>query len=162
MNNPYESETGCCPLFDPATLEEKELHWEDKLFIKDKVFCLFYMPMNFGKVVTRLFEKITEADAFTMPDPPLALSDHTSKWSMDLYIEVPKEVPGAENVKLSGDYLCKVYEGPYKDTGKWCDQMKKWVESKGKTIKKYLMYYTCCPKCAKHYGKNYVVIIAEV
>jgi len=24
------------------------------------------------------------------------------------------------------------------------------------------MWYTTCPKCAKKYGKNYVVIIAEV
>jgi len=23
-------------------------------------------------------------------------------------------------------------------------------------------YYTTCPKCAKHYGKNYVVAFAEV
>ncbi len=24
------------------------------------------------------------------------------------------------------------------------------------------MYYTTCPKCAKHYDKNHVVILAEV
>ena len=27
---------------------------------------------------------------------------------------------------------------------------------------KMLEWYTTCPKCAKAYGKNYVVIIAEV
>jgi hypothetical protein len=24
------------------------------------------------------------------------------------------------------------------------------------------MWYTTCPKCAKKYGKNYVVILAEI
>ena len=56
----------------------------------------------------------------------------------------------------------KVFEGPFKNTNQWCQQMAEWVGSKGKTIKRYLMYYPTCPKCAKHYGKNYVVILAEV
>ena len=33
---------------------------------------------------------------------------------------------------------------------------------KGKEIKKMFTYYTMCPKCAAHYGKNYVVILAQV
>jgi hypothetical protein len=161
MDHPYESETGCCPRFNPEPWDEKEHAWEDKLFIKDRVRCLFYMPLKFGKAMMRCTEKIQKADAFT-PEPPLCLSDHTSKWNMDLYVEVAKEVPGAENVRLSGMYLSKVFEGPYKDTGKWCEQMTAWVRSQGKEIKKMLMYYTTCPKCAKHYGNNYVVILCQV
>ena len=161
MKNPYESETGCCPRFEPELWDEKEFQWQDKLFIKDKVRCLFYIPLNFGKVIIRCMDKVEKADAFT-PKPPLGLSDHTSLWNMDLYLEVTKEVPGAENVKLSGTYLSKVFEGPYKDTRIWCQQMTEWVQSQGKEIKKHLMYYTTCPKCAKHYGKNYVVYFAQV
>jgi len=160
MEKPYESETGCCPRFDPDPWDESEHMWEDKLFIKDRVRCLFHIPLNFGKVITRCFEKIQKADAFT--EVPLGLSDHTSKWNMNLYVEVAKEIAGAENVRLSGTYLSKVFEGPYKDTGKWCDEMAEWVRSQGKEIKKTLMYYTTCPKCAKHYGKNYVVILCQV
>ncbi len=161
MKNPYESETGCCPRFDPEPWDEKEFQWQDKLFIKDSVRCLFYIPLNFGKVMIRCMDKIEKADAFT-PEPPLGLSDHTSRWNMDLYLEVTKEVPDAENVKLSGTYLSKVFEGPYKDTRIWCQQMAEWVNAQGKEIKKHLMYYTTCPKCAKHYGKNYVVYFAQV
>ena len=40
--------------------------------------------------------------------------------------------------------------------------MQDWVSSKGKAIKRHLMYYTSCPKCAKHYGKNYVVYFAQI
>lgn len=161
MKNPYPTETGCCPRFHPEPWDEKEFQWENKLFIKDRVHCLFHVPSGFGKVVARNMEKISAADAWT-PDPPLCLSDHTSKWNMDVYFEVIKEVPDAENVRLSGTYLSKVFEGPFKETGQWCRQMSAWVESRGKRVQKSLMCYTTCPKCAEHYGKNYVVILAQI
>ncbi len=160
-DNPYPSETGCCPRFVPEPWDEKELRWDNKLFLKDRVRCLFFMPLNFGRVMVRNMARISQADAFT-PAVPVVLSDHTSKWNIDLYIEVAKEIPNAENVRLSGSFLSKVFEGPYKNTRQWCQQMGEWVRSKGKTIKRHLMYYTTCPKCAKHYGKNYVVIVAEI
>ena len=81
---------------------------------------------------------------------------------MDLYIEVAKEVPGAAMARLSGRYVSKVFEGPFKETGNWCRQMAEWMEGRGQKIEKLWMYYTTCPKCARHYGKNYVVILAEV
>ena len=161
MNNPYPSETGCCPRFVPEPWNEKEHQWENKLFLKDRVRCLFHVPLNFGRAMVRNMARIGQAGAFT-PAAPLVLSDHTSRWNTDLYIEITKEIPGAENVRLSGSFLSKVFEGPYKNTGQWCRQTAEWVGSKGKTIKRYLMYYTTCPKCAKHYQKNYVVIVAEV
>jgi hypothetical protein len=40
--------------------------------------------------------------------------------------------------------------------------MDQWVRAQGKTIQKLFMFYTTCPKCARHYGKNYVVILARV
>ncbi len=161
MKSPYPSETGCCPRFVPELWDEKELRWDNKLFLKDRVRCLFYMPLNFGGVMVRNMARIEQAGAFT-PEAPVVLSDHTSKWNMDLYIEVSKEIPGVANVRLSGSFLSKVFEGPYRNTGQWCKQTAEWVKAQGKTIKRHLMYYTTCPKCAKHYGKNYVVILAEV
>ena len=161
MKNPYESETGCCPRFDPEPWNEKELHWDNKLFIKDKVRCLFHMPLTFGKAMLRCMKKMEAADAYT-PKPPLVLSDHTSPWNMDLYIEVSKNVPNTENTAFSGTYLSKVFEGPYKNARLWCDQMAEWVTAQGQENKKQLVYYTTCPKCAKHYGKNYVVYFAQV
>jgi hypothetical protein len=40
--------------------------------------------------------------------------------------------------------------------------MEEYVESKGKKVKKMYFYYTYCPKCAKHYGHNYTVILAQI
>jgi hypothetical protein len=153
-------ETGCCPRFNPEPWEEKVLEWKDKKFIKDHVRTFMFMPMNFGSAMTRVMKKVETAGA-KMPDM-MALSDHTSKWNMDLYLAVDREIDGAENVTLSGKFLTKVYEGDFKDTGKWMEDFKKFAEDKGHKIKKYYMWYTTCPKCAKVYGRNYVVTVAEI
>jgi hypothetical protein len=108
----------------------------------------------------RLDERVRKAGA-RMPDC-LALSDHTSKWNMDIYLAVDREIPDSENVTLSGKFFSKVYEGDFKETGKWCKDFEGRAKSKGLKIKKWYMWYTTCPKCAKKYGKNYVVIIDQV
>ncbi len=65
-------------------------------------------------------------------------------------------------MSISGTFLCKVFEGPYSNIRKWSEEMKAFVESRAKRLKKLYFYYTTCPKCAKKYGKNYVAILAEV
>nr|WP_321521939.1 hydrolase [uncultured Macellibacteroides sp.] len=150
----------CCPPFDPAPWDDKLLIWENKKFIKDKVCTFFYMPLNFGNVIVKLYKKIQEASA-TVPDG-LCLSDHTSRWNMDMYLAVDKEVSTARNITLSGKFYCKVYEGSFIDTAAWCKDYEIELELKGLRKKKMFMWYTTCPKCAKKYGKNYVVIVSEV
>jgi hypothetical protein len=159
MENNTKSSSGCCPPFDPGPWEDKEHIWQDKLFIKDRVRCFLNIPLNFGQVITRLIG-LVEKTGGKIPDN-ICLSDHTSKWSMDIYLAVDKEIPGANNVRFSGKFLTKVYEGPYKNTGTWCNDFKKYVAAKGLDIKKWYMWYTTCPKCAKFYGKNYVVVVSK-
>jgi hypothetical protein len=154
------NEDECCPKFDPTPWNEKLFEWNNKKFVKEKVSTFFHMPLNFGSVMKKLDEKVRSAHAVT-PDW-VCLSDHTSKWNMDLYLAVDKEIPGAENMTLSGKYLSKVYEGPFQDTGKWCKDFEQFASGKGVTSSKWYMWYTTCPKCAKKYGKNYVVIVAQV
>ena len=40
--------------------------------------------------------------------------------------------------------------------------MEAYVTGKGQTVKKLYFHYANCPKCAKHYGKNHVVLFAKV
>ena len=161
MDTLYENaETGCCLRFDPEPWDEKEVTWEDKLFLKDRVRSFLHIPLNFGRVMVRNMEKIAAAGALAAE--PLLLSDENSLWGADVYIGVAKEVPGTTMEWISGTFLTKVFEGPFKDARKWCRQMQAFVESQGKTAKKTYHFYTTCPKCAKHYGKNYVVLVAEV
>ena len=160
MKSKEKTNTECCPKFDPQPWEDKVFDWKDKKFIKDKVFTFFYMPMNFSKVMRKLDAKIRKAEA-TMPDW-ICLSDHTSKWNMDLYLSVDKDIPDCENTALNGKFFSKVYEGPFKDTGKWSKDYKIKAKDKGFDIKKWYMWYTTCPKCAKKYGKNYVVLMSKI
>ena len=118
------------------------------------------MPLNFGAVMKRLNAKVEKAGA-SMPDW-LCLSDHTSMWNMDVFLAVDKEVGDAENTAMTGKFYSKVYEGRYGDTKKWCKDFEKEVKEKGLELKKMYLWYTTCPKCAKKYGKNYVVIIGKV
>jgi hypothetical protein len=150
----------CCPPFDPAPWDDKVLHWDNKLFVKARVFTLFYVPINFGATMKRLNACVEEALA-TIPDW-LCLSDHTSKWNMDLFLAVDKEIPTLENVRLSGNYYCRVYEGNYNETGKWMVDFEKHCEGNAYQIKKMYMWYTTCPKCAKKYGKNFTVILSKI
>ena len=161
MDKLYEqSETGCCPRFDPGPWEDKEIKFQDKLFLKDHVRSFLHIPLNFDTIMVRNMEKIQAADALS-PEP-LLLSDEKSMWGSDVYIAVSKEVPGAQMEKISGTFLSKVFEGPYKNMGKWAKEMQGFVKSKGKELKKMYFFYTTCPKCAKFYGKNYTVIMAQV
>jgi hypothetical protein len=161
MEKLYEhSETGCCPRFNPEPWNDKQVVFQDKLFVKDRVRSLFHIPLNFGKVMVRNMERISEAKA--LPPEPLMLSDENSLWGADVYIAVAKEVPGAEMVRISGTFLTKVFEGPYKNVRNWVQEMKPYVESKAKEMKKMYFFYTTCPKCAEFYGKNYIVILAQV
>ena len=150
----------CCPKFDPEPWEKKIFEWENKKFIIEKVRTLFYAPLNFGDVMTKADAKIRNAGASVNNN--LVLSDHTSKWNMDIYLAVDKDIPNTKTVALSGKYLSNVYEGDFKETGKWCKDFEEYAKSIGFSIEKWYMWYTTCPKCAKLYGKNYVVIIAKV
>jgi hypothetical protein len=149
----------CCPEFDPVPWDEKTFEWNNKKFIKDSVKTFLYMPVNFGSVMRRLNRKVEKQKA-KVPDW-MCLSDHTSKWNMNLYLSVDKEIPDAVNTLLSGTFATKVYEGPYKEAGNWNKDFNAWCNRKGLTPEKQYIWYTTCPKCAKKYGKNYVVMVVK-
>lgn len=152
--------TGCCEPFDPEPWQGKEITWKEKIFVKDEVRCLMHVPVNMGKVVTKNLALIEKAQA--KPAIQLMLVDEKSAWGEDLYIDVSKDVPGAEMATISGTFLTKVFEGPYQDAGKWAEEMTEYVKGKGKELMKMYFSYTTCPNCAKAYGKNYVVLFAQV
>lgn len=160
MDSKSAIEPICCPKFDPTKWDDKIITWDNKKFIKDKVSSFLYIPLNFGKVMTRLTDMVEKAGA-TMPDG-LCLTNHTSSWKMDIYFAVDKEIPGANIASLSGKFYCKTYEGSFKDTGKWCKDYENIVKSKGFKANTLFMWYTTCPKCAKKYGKNYVAIFSSI
>jgi hypothetical protein len=151
--------TGCCEPFNPEPWQEKEIKWENKLFVKDHVTSFLHIPLNMGKKIVKNMALIEKAGA---KGEQLMLSDEKSLWGSDIYIDATREVAGARMATISGTFLTKVFEGPYQNAGKWAKDMAEYVKSKNKNLKKIYFSYTTCPTCAKAYGKNYVVLLAEV
>jgi hypothetical protein len=160
MSNETIKSTGCCEPFNPEPWQGEEIVWNNKLFVKDHVTSFLHMPLNYGGKVAKNMALIEKAEAKSPYQ--LMLTDENSLWGADIYIDVVKDVPGAQMATISGTFLTKVFEGPYKDAGKWAKEMEEYVKGKGKEIKKLYFSYTTCPKCAKAYGKNYVVLFAQI
>jgi len=150
----------CCPRFDPVPWDGQTLTWHDKRFVRDHVTSLFHIPLNYGAVMTRVDNAIRAAGAKL--EAPVMLTDENSLWGADVYVEAGKDVPGAKMVSISGTFMSKVFEGPYRNIGHWVKEMKAWLQREGKRFSKLYFYYTTCPKCAKKYGKNYVVLLAQI
>lgn len=157
-----QKEKICCPEFDSKPWNEKTLKWQDKQFITDNVAQFLHMPLNMGQVITRMWQKAQKASAECKDKDFVLMAYDPSPWKSELYMSVAKEVPDAKNVKISGTFMTRVYDGPYQDVPKWFEQQAEWLKKQGKTATKNYCYYAYCPKCSKKYGHNYVVVISQV
>lgn len=155
------SATGCCPRFEPDGWDGEEFEFREWLFVRTTTVNFLHIPLNMGSMIKRTWAKIEQAEAVPK-DAFLMLSTDPSPWRGEHYFLVTREVSGSQMVRLSGLHLTKVFEGPYRDAGKWARDMERYVQSQGKTLKTLYFFYTTCPKCAKVYGKNYVVAFAAV
>lgn len=157
-------ETRCCPEFDKMPWDGITHQWQDKPFIKETIPTFFHMPWPpmIGKMMGRMWEKARKAGAAPDMNDFIAMATDPTPFKSEFYMAVTKSVPEAENVKLSGTFMTKVFDGPYGDVPKWIKEMDAWLNVQGKKAKKYYFYFTSCPKCAKAYGHNYAVAFAEV
>jgi hypothetical protein len=162
MNTKDKSQ--CCSKFNPKLWDGKTHHWKNKLFIKDTVPQLFHIPFPpmVSRMIQRQWKKAQDAGAAPDIKDFLWLAYDPSPWKGEHYIHVTKKVPNAENVKLSGKYISKVFDGPYSSVPKWVKEMNMYLSKKHEKSKRYYFYFTTCPKCAKKYGHNYVVAFAQV
>ncbi|HUJ27905.1 MAG TPA: hydrolase [Myxococcales bacterium] len=159
QTQPVQS-TGCCPPFDPEPWKDREIVWRDKLFLKDRVHSVLHVPIDMGRKMVRNQRRIEAAHA--QPLQPLTLTDENSRWGADIYLEVTAPVPGVEMARMSGTFLTRVYEGPYRNAPTWAEDMRQLVQARGRTLEKLYFAYTTCPRCARAYGRNYVVLFAKV
>ncbi len=150
----------CCPKFDPQPWDEREIKWDNKKFVTDRVRSFLHIPLNFKGVMVRNMALIEAAGA--KAEDMIVLADENSLWGADVYIAVAQDVPQTKMASISGTFLSKVFEGHYKNVGTWAKEMQEHVRAAGRQLKKMYFYYTTCPKCAKKYGKNYVVLLAQV
>ncbi|MFH0888324.1 MAG: hydrolase [Planctomycetota bacterium] len=125
MDNQTIKSTGCCEPFNPEPWQDKEIIWKDKVFVKDHVTSFLHIPLNFGKKIIRNMELIDKANV--KAPHQLMLTDEKSLWGADIYIDVAGNVPGAKMATLSGTFLTKIFEGPYRNAGIWAREMAAYV-----------------------------------
>lgn len=153
-------DTGCCKRFKPELWDEKVIKWENKPFIREKVRTFFYIPINFGSVMKKLNR--LAGDNKLDPESFITLSRQNSMWSMEVLEGVDYVIPGADNIHLSGEFICKVFEGQYNQMGEWYKEFNGYTKNKGYKVTDIYNWYTTCPKCSKIYGENYVVFIGQI
>ncbi|GKY86622.1 hydrolase [Sinisalibacter aestuarii] len=155
-----DNETGCCPRFNPKDWDGLELHFDNKLFVRAVTHAVFHVPIDMGKVFQRVQDHLEAVNAFD-PNDFFILSKDLGAWTSEHFFTASREVPGEDMVRLSGDYVTKVFDGPYSEAKDWYDQMKALAAARGNPDGEVYFYYTTCPKCAQHYGHNYVVGFAQ-
>jgi hypothetical protein len=154
--------TGCCPRFNPEGWDGQELHFEGKQFVKATTRSLAHVPLNMGSVFSRVQKHIDEGEASNV-EQTLVLSRDTSAFGAEHLFAVAKPVAGETMHSVSGNFVTKLFEGPYRAVRNWHGEMKKIAQSHGTGEDQPVwFFYTTCPKCAKAYGKNYVVGVAEI
>ena len=142
-------QTGCCPRFLPEEWDEKIFTLDNLKFVKARTKSFMYMPINMNKVYSYVFDEVDKARA-RHESTYLVLSKDISSFKCDHYFLVEADVPNLDETRMDGNYLTKVFEGPYKDMGKWMSVMKLYVKSSGHESDDIFSFYTTCPKCSKH------------
>ena len=156
-----DNPTGCCPRFNPEGWDDRKLHFDGKLFVRAKTRSVDHVPTDMGPVFERTFAEIEKAGAYD-PSNVIVLSRDVSASEGELFFAVSKPVPGLDVVRWSGDYVTKLFEGPYEKAPSWAQRFTADLEEHGHEVGKMYFFYTTCPKCAEVYGKNYIVAVAEL
>jgi len=158
-------EKECCPKFDPQPWEGITHEWKDKLFLVDSIPQFMHIPLPgyYGKVITRMWNLAKKYEAAPEMKDFMLLSYDPSPWKSLMYLSLTKEIPEEKSVvRITGTFISKVFDGPFQNVPKYLKQTESFLKEQGKTAKKYYFYYTTCPKCAKKYGHNYIVVFAEI
>ncbi|WP_413872919.1 hydrolase [Albidovulum sp.] len=155
-----DNTTGCCPRFNPEGWDGQDLHFRDEAFVRATTKSAMHVPLNMGNVFVRVHRHLQDAGADD-PDDFVVLSRDLSPWQSEHLFAVSRPVPQEETTRLTGDYVTRVFEGPYRDARHWHAEMATLARDRGATADEVDFFYTTCPRCAKADGRNYVVGVAR-
>lgn len=152
----------CCPLFDASPWDETTHIWKNKLFLKDEIRQLLHVPVRMTEHIQAMFKEVENANAVPTGKDFLILTHELSPWKSELYMSVSKDIPGSSITPISGTFFSKVFDGPYSDMHKWITETNAILESRNQKVLTHYFHYAYCPKCAKKYGHNYCVVLAQI
>lgn len=160
-----ENEKECCPKFNPERWDRKSFEWYGKPFIMETIPTLFHIPFfpMIGKKIAKMWKMIEESKkAEADKENILILFRDPSAFKSEIYCSVTGEVPTANNVKISGTFVARTFDGPYGAVPKFMKEMDAYLAEKQQKSKDTYVHYAYCPKCAKKYGSNYMILFAQV
>ena len=156
-----DNPTGCCPRFNPDGWDGITLHLRNLPMLRATTRSLAHVPLNMGRVMTRVLTRGEAAGTFH-PEHRLVLSRDLSAFAAEHLFAVSGPVEGEEMVTLSGDFASRCFEGPYRQAGQWCAEMRALARECGHEPGRVFLFYTTCPRCARTYGRNPVVGFVEL
>lgn len=125
---------------------------------------LFHIPLPsvIGKKTARLTQLKEAADKIEANKEDVLLLFHdTGAFRSEIYLSTSGTVPEANNVTLNGKFVSRVFNGPYGAVPKFMKEMETWLSSDGLKALDYYIQYAYCPKCAKKFGANYMILFAK-
>lgn len=160
-----QKEEVCCPEFDLEKWNEKTFHWDHKKFLKASLPTFFHIPLPsmIGSRIRKLMKHAETSKVLpqNMEDVLLLFTDPNA-FKSEIYLSVTADVPEARNTTLSGTFVGKVFDGAYRDMPQFIKRMESFLMGQHKKAEKYYVHYAYCPKCARKYGHNYMVLFAKV
>ncbi len=155
----------CCPTFNPEKWDEKTFDWDNKPFIEESVPSFLHIPFRkrMEKKIIKMM-KLAEKSNTIAEDKTdvLLLFKDPHAFKSNIYLSVTQPVTNANNTVLSGKFMAKVYDGPFKAVPKFFKEMDAYLKNKQKRSKDYYVHYAYCPKCAEEKGHNYMILFAEL
>lgn len=155
----------CCPEFKPDKWDKKDWNWDQKKFIKDSIPTMFHIPFPsmINQKIGRMWKAVEEfRSALPNIEDTLILFLDPSAFRSEIYISTEKEVPTEQNVTISGKFVSRVFDGDYNAVPKFIKTMNQYLVESGKKAQDFYIHYAYCPKCAKKFGHNYLILFAKI
>lgn len=155
----------CCPKFDVNEWDRRRLHWDDKKFVKDSISTFFHFSLPFvtGRRIKKIWKTIEKANAVeSNRENTLILFRDISAFKTEIYISVAKNVLGMDNVFISGDFISRIFDGKPRQIPKFIEEMNQCLTEIKESAKDYYVHYVYCPKCARKFKHNYLILFAKI
>jgi hypothetical protein len=152
----------CCKNIDLAKWNFRRVKWRNKPFYVVKYGTFFHIPIGMDKVMTNGMELLRTK--YKTDYPEFWLAKDTGLFSAKMFFAVNRVNPRDPNViMLSGTYVTRGFQGPYKNMGNYIRVFMEQVHQKyGLKPKDLLFWYVNCPKCAKKQGGPKIVIFGKI
>jgi len=123
------------------------------MFIKDKIFYVLNILVNFGSVITNWWNYL-KTHKQTHPILYAYLSTFTyGIWI--LYLAVDKDVEHDQNITTTDNFCSKVYKANFNKTSEWIKNFETKITDIGLKQRNLYMWYTAtCTKCTKKIWKK--------